>query len=300
MFLYPKTPVLQQLDGFLYRMLLQWLHPAGADFPVIYSIISFILLYIQAVSFNKLVNSQRLMQKTNYLTGMCYLLITSMFSDWYSLSAPLIINTLLIAVMARLSNLHNEQQPKSSLFNSGMIIGIATFFYFPSIAFLLLVIVGLLIIRPVKLQEWVMVLIGILTPYYFLGAWVFLTDRWQDYRFPGFAVSLPKFYQTGWALAAITILLLLLVVGSFFIQSNLRRQVVQARKTWGLVFLYLLVAVFVPFLNATHSFNYWILTAVPMSAIVAAAFLYPEKKWFPLLMHWGMVAITIVMGYFLR
>jgi hypothetical protein len=44
-----------------------------------------------------------------------------------------------------------------------------------------------------------------------------------------------------------------------------------------LVYLYFLVAAYIPFLNATHSFSNWILLAIPASLIVASAFFYPEK-----------------------
>ena len=239
------------------------------------------------------------MQKTNYLAGMSYLLITSLFSDWYYLSSPLIVNTLLIWVLSKLSNLHNDNNPKSSLFNTGMIIGVATFFYFPSIAFLLLIMVGLGITRPFRLPEWLMVLLGIMAPYYFLGAWVFLTDRWKGYHFPGFTITVPAFRQTAWAsYTAVILILLSILIGIFFIQHNMRRQIVQARKSWNLIFLYLLVAFFVPFLNASKGFDYWILTAVPIAAISGAAFFYPDRKIVPMIIHWGMVAICIVMGYF--
>ncbi len=96
------------------------------------------------------------------------------------------------------------------------------------------------------------------------------------------------------------IVMLTVLVGIYFIQNNMRRQVVQARKNWNLVFLYLVVAVFVPFLNASQQFDYWILTAVPIAAMAGAAFLYPERKWFALVMHWGMVVISLVIGYYLR
>ena len=240
------------------------------------------------------------MQRSNYLTGMSFLLVTSLFSEWNMLSAPLIINTLLIWVWAKMSGLHNNPQPKTSLFNIGIAIGLSTFFYFPSLAFAALIIFGLALTRPFKLAEWLIALLGIITPYYFLLAWVFLTDKWKGYKFPGFAVTNPKFNQTNWAYAAIIIVLFITVIGLFFIQQNFRRQLIQARKSWNLVYLYLIVAVFVPFVNATHTFEYWILCAVPLSAILGAAFLYPAKKWFPLLLHWLMVAFVIVISYFVE
>jgi hypothetical protein len=298
MFLHPKIPQEQLVDGFLYKALLKWLQPIGSGAPVIYPLIAYLLLYTQAVSFNKLVNDLRLMQKPNYLTGMSYLLVTSLFTEWNMLSAPLIINTLLIWVWARMSGLYNDANPKRSLFNIGIAIGLSTFFYFPSLAFLALVIFGLAIIRPFKLSEWLIALLGIVTPYYFLLAWAFLTDRWKTYRLPGIAVTSPKFNQTTWSLVAIIVVLATCVAGFFYIQQNFRRQLIQARKSWNLVFLYLVVAVFVPFINATHTFEYWILSAVPLSALLGAAFLYPTKRMIPLVLHWVMVAFVIAIGYF--
>ena len=298
LFLHPKIPQPQQIDGFLYKALLKWLQPIGSGLPIIYSLLAFVLLYTQAVTFNKLVNDQRIMQRPNYLTGMSYLLITSLFVEWNILSSPLIINTLLIWVWAKMSGLYNNPNPKAALFNIGIAIGLSTFFYFPSLAFAALIIFGLALTRPFKLAEWILALFGIITPYYFLLAFVFLTDKWKGYRFPGFAVTNPVFNQTKWAYAAIIIVLFTSVVGIFFIQQNFRRQLIQARKSWNLVFLYLMVALFVPFVNATHTFDYWILCAVPFSAFLGAAFLYPARAWFPLLIHWLMVSVVIVISYF--
>jgi hypothetical protein len=160
--------------------------------------------------------------------------------------------------------------------------------------------VGLGITRPFRLPEWLMALLGILTPYYFLAAWIFLTDRWHGYHFPGIAVNVPKFNQTIWAYSAVIIVSFTILVGIYFIQINMRRQLLQARKSWNLIFLYLIVAVFVPFLNASQNFDYWILTAVPIASMTGAAFLYPEKKWFAICMHWSMVLISVVMGYYLK
>jgi hypothetical protein len=257
-------------------------------------------LYTQAISFNQLVTQQRLMQKPNYLTGMAYLLITSLFIEWNVLSAPLFVSTILVWVWAKMSSLSHKQSPTATLFNIGIGIGIATFFYFPSIAFAALIIFGLVVTRPFKPAEWLLALLGIITPYYFLGAYVFLAGKWKGYKWPGVAFSLPKFYQSHWALAAIIMVLFASLIGLFFIQKNLNRQVVQTRKSWYLVFLYLLVALCIPFINATRSFQYWSLCAVPLSAFVACAFLYPTKKWFPNLLHWLMVAFVLAFSYFVK
>lgn len=300
MFLHPAIPVTQPTDGFLFKSLLDKLSVLNNSMPSVYPIISFLLLFTQAVTFNKLANDHRLLQKPNYLTGMSYLLITSMFAEWNYLSSALIVNTMLIWVWANMSALYNDKNGKSTLFNIGIGIGISTFFYFPSIAFAILIIVGLTLTRAFKLSEWIVALLGIITPYYFIISYAFLTDNLKGYKWPIFLVSLPNFYHSNYKLAAVIFILLVAIIGLVFIKQNFRRQLVQTRKSWNLVFLYFLVAIFIPFINATHNFQYWILCAVPLSAFIASAYLYPAKKWIPLFIHWLMVAFVLAFSYFIK
>ncbi len=299
LFLFPQLPKLQSSDGILYKAFTGWMIDNFGKTPVVFSIISFILLFLQAVSFNKLVNDHRMLQRPNYLTGMSYLLITSLFSEWFALSAALLTNTILIWVWSRLSTLHNNNAAKTTIFNIGLVIGLAAFFYQPAIVFVILFIVGMAITRPFRLNEWLIGLMGILTSFYFFAAWLFISDKWKAYSFPRIQVSLPVFHETRWGLAALILVLLAMLLGAFFIRGNMRRQVVQTRKSWQLIYLYLLVAAFVPFLNSSN-FNTWILAAVPASLIIGAAFFYPDKKWFPAVMHWGLVGLSVAIGYFIR
>ncbi|MEJ7589875.1 MAG: DUF6427 family protein [Ferruginibacter sp.] len=300
MFLQPNIPRAQHSDGFLYRSLLKLIAPVCEGRNIIYSIIAFILLYVQAITFNKLVNDQRLLPKSNSLAGMSYLLITSLFIEWHTLTSALVVNTFLIWILARLCNLYNVTNPKTALFDLGIITGVATFFYFPSILFAILIIAGMAITRPFKLTEWIVAFIGILIPYYFLGAWIFLTDGWKRYHFPWMAISIPAFHDASWAYVSIILILSAVVIGGIFNQNNMLRLLVQSRKNWHLIYLYLGIAVLVPFFNATKSFSYFILAAVPMSALAAAAFLFPERKWFAIVVHWSFVALTVVVGYFIK
>ena len=115
--------------------------------------------------------------------------------EWNVLSAPLLINTLLIWVWAKMSSLYNNKHAKSALFNIGMAIGVCSFFYFPALAFGIMVIFAILITRPPKVAEWLTGLIGVFTPWYFLFVWLFLTDKLYSFSLSGFQISRPVFAQ---------------------------------------------------------------------------------------------------------
>ena len=246
-FIYPQIPVVQKSDGFLYNRILGNIKALFDGYPIMYSIITFVFLYTQALSFNRLLNNRRLMQKPNYLPAMSYLLITSFFAEWNILSAPLVINTLLIWVWAKMSSLYNNPHAKSTLYNIGIVIGISTFFYFPSLAFALMIIFALLITRPPRVAEWVIAILGIATPWYLLFAWLFLPINYTSFQVSGIHIDYPLFAKNNAQYIGIILILIATVIGSIYVQANARKQIVQVRKSWGLMVLYLIVALFIPF-----------------------------------------------------
>lgn len=297
---FSHLPVLteKKTDGILYKDLLLGLQTLSNNSSLVYNLITYLLLFTQAVSFNKIVNDQRLIQQSTYLPAMSYLLITSMFPEWNILSSALIVNTLLVWVWFKINSLANSSNPKTALFNIGLAIGIASFFYFPSIALALLIVFALIVSRPFKLTEWVITLLGLITPYYYLVAWLFLSGNYKFYKVPVFAIGYPIFHKNYWRWAAVSIIAILFLTGAYFVRANFRKQVVQIRKSWNLILFYLLIALCIPFINNSWSFENWILTAVPLSAFMAGAFFYPSKKWLPLLMHWLIVGFVIVISYY--
>ena len=275
------------------------LDPLARAFPFLYPVLCFMLLFTQAVNFNKIVNGLKLHRQSNYLTGMSYLLITSLLPGMFSLSAPLIVNSFIIWIWGKLCALYNNPSPKSVVFNIGLATGIAVFFYFPSVLFLLLIIAGIATARPFRLQEWITGLVGILTPVYFFSSWLFLTGKTGSFHFPGLHFTHPHFPGNAPAYIAVLLIAVGIAAGIFFVSVNMGRQVVQTRKSWQLLFFYLLVSTFVILINNEPGLSSLILPAVPLSPVIAAAFFYPNKKMVPLLLHWAMFAVYIAVSFFL-
>ncbi|MEO8819374.1 MAG: DUF6427 family protein [Ginsengibacter sp.] len=296
--LHPQIPVIHKSDGFLFYNLIDAIRPYLDTFPKSWFFIPYLLIFVQAIAFNQIIVSRRMMQKPNYLPAMSYLLITSFFPEWSILSAPLIINTFLIWVWAKMSKLNNNHHPKATLFNVGLAIGISSFFYLPSFAFSVFVIFSLVITRPPKLAEWLLTFIGVITPWYFLAAWLFLTNKLYSYRFSGFGVS-QQFYNifyNEWI--GISIIFIMIVAGAFFVQSFMAKHVLQVRKNWSQMFLYLIICIAIPFIIIDHSLAYFTLALAPAAAFIGCAFYYPRIRWIPMVLQWIMVCFVFYMEYF--
>ena len=296
--LHPQIPVIHKSYGFLFNDIMELIHSYFEAFPKFSFFIAYLLIFSQAITFNQILISRKMMQKPNYLPAMSFLLITSFFPDWNILSAPLIINSILIWVWSKMSNLNNNLHPKATLFNVGIAIGLASFLYLPSFVFALFVILSLIITRPPKVAEWLVTFLGISTPWYFLFTWLFLTNKLYSFRFFGFGISQVSYnlFRNEWT--GIIIIGIMIIIGLFFVQSYMSKQILQVRKNWGQMLLYLLICIGIPFIIISHNIGYWILALVPASAFIGAAFYYPRTRWIPLVIQWLMVGFTLYMQYF--
>lgn len=296
--MHPHVTVIQSKDGILFRGILNFLQPTGNGNPLIYSILAFILLFTQAITLTRLINDYRMVNRPNYLPGMAYLLITSFFAEWNYFSAPLLINTLLIFILGWLFKIYNHPRTKGLVFNIGLAIGICSFIFFPSVTFVIWVLFALMVMRPFRLNEWLLCLLGVTSPYYFYAVYLFLSNQWKlEKILPYLTVQVPSLQQSIWLAASALLLMLPFLTGGYFVQDNLRRMLIQVRKGWSLILLYLLVAIFVPFVNTSNTFENWVLAAVPFAAFHACTYFYPPQKLFPLILFWISVAFVLFYQY---
>ncbi len=297
-FIHPVPPVSSASDPFLYQFLIGRHMTFFSHYPIVASIISFGLIVYQAVALNHLAYEQKLYAKPNYLSAMALVLFSSLFSTWHALSGTLIASTFMVWVLGRLCKMGHLPEAGKSLFNIGLISGIAALFYFSSIVFLLLVMLSLVISRAFKLSEWVLVFLGFITPYYLVLSLLYLNNYDLRQVLPDTGLSLPVVHLSQYEWSSIILVLVTSAVGFVLIQNNMRRLLVQSRKSWSITFIFLLIAVLIAFANKAPSFTNYYFIIPPMALVAAAAYHYPSRRWFPNLSHWGLVILSIIVGYF--
>lgn len=299
MFLNTHIPETKDNDGILFKGILGFLQPTGQSAPVIYSLLAFGLLFLQAIMLTRFINNQRMMSKPTFFPGMAYLLITSLLPEWNYFSAPLIVNTILLFVLSGLFKIYGLPNARGSIFNIGLALGIASFLFFPVITFIVWVLLALALMRPFRLNEWVLCLVGITTPFYFYAIYLFITGEWSwSHLWPYFSVSLPSIRQSAWLAGSAFLLVVPFLAGGYYVQDNLRRMLIQVRKGWSLLLLYLLGAIFIPFVNNSDNFENWVMAAIPFAAFHACTYLYSTLRIIPVLLFWLTVAFILSYQYY--
>ncbi|HJS56379.1 MAG TPA: DUF6427 family protein, partial [Chitinophagaceae bacterium] len=275
------------------------LKSASENERILFAVMTYFFLFTQALQLNSLINKNRMMQRLNFLPATAYLVITSLMPEWNHFSAPLLVNTLVLLIFSGLFAISNQYSIKSSMYNIGVAVGIGSFIFFPSLILFFWLIFALLVMRSVRLNEWLICLLGVTTPYYFYAAYLFFSDKWSwQQLFQPVNVALPTPGQSLWLAMGTILLVVPFLIGGYFVQENLRKMLIQVRKNWSLMLIYLLFALFIPFLNnSAEGFENWILIIVPFAAFHACTYLYPPQRWIPVVIFWLSITFILVFQY---
>lgn len=298
MFLHPVKPVVQDGDNYIYKIVLRFLESITGNASIIFSVIAFLLLFTQATLLNRIASNIKLLPRPNFLVGMAYLLATTLMKDWSQFSAPLLVNSLLIIAWYKMIGLYNNPKPKTSIFNVAVLTGVLPLIYSPAVAFILLLLVALLLTRPLRITEWLIGLLGIITPYYFLFVILYLTSQWDvNQIIPVVTFHLPKLPGSLWITGGIILLVLPFLLGGYFVQANLNKMLIHVRKAWSLLLLFLMVSLLIILFNPGTTYLHWMLIVVPITAFHAATYFYINARWFALLLHWVIFAFAVLLNY---
>jgi hypothetical protein len=300
MFRDPYIPVARDEDGILFKAILSFLEPTGRNFAAIYPILTFGFIFLQAILLNRFINNQRMISKPTYFPAMAYMLITSLFPEWNHFAPPVLVNTILLLVLVGLFNIYNQQQARGAIFNIGLGLGVASFLMFSSVTFIIWILLALMVMRPFRLNEWLICIVGVTTPFYFYAIYLFITGGWDwNQIWPHFSLGLPalgqSMNQSVWLAGSAFLVVIPFLAGGYYVQDSLRRMLIQVRKGWSLLLLFLLGAIFLPFVNNTGNFENWVLGAIPLAAFHACTYLYAPLRIFPLLLFW--LTVAFVLGY---
>ena len=288
-------PIRSADDAFIYRGILKILDLGSISW--IYPFVTLILIAIQAFYLNRISNSLRLFPKPNYLVGISYLLVASIVPQWYHFSAPLVASTLVIWIFHEMVKLQLHSNIRPRLFNLGMAVGLCLYIFPPAILFVVLLFAGLSMFKAFRINEWIIVIIGVAVPIYFYHAWQYLNFGFVSVRFPQLLLQFPINRLNNLKLTILVAFSVYVVLGFLYSQQNLRKQLVQTRNAWKLSYVYLFLSAILFFVTTATSEFYQIFIAVPVSLLAATAHFYLPKGWLSNLIHLLMLIFAIYVGY---
>lgn len=260
--------------------------------PYVLNIIYIFIILIQAIRLNIILNNHKLFSKSGFTTAFAFILFTGLFTNANEMSAALIANSLVIWIFSFSIKLYNNSSPKSLLYNLGLLGSCSILLFKPLALITIGLLFALLILRPFKIVEWLIFIIGLITPIYILLSILYLTNNvvYINQFIPSFFFDI-HIKEDIWYLVSTSTIILLTIAGVITWYPNSNRMVIQSRKSWGVILLFFFLSIIgVLFLN-NSKFYTDILCLVPCAAFVSNFFLYPSKK---ILINFFLIVIATI------
>ncbi|RZK59624.1 MAG: beta-carotene 15,15'-monooxygenase [Pedobacter sp.] len=242
-----------------------------------------IIVFIQALLFNRIINNHGLLAKPSYLPALLYITGSSLFLQFLILSPPLICNFLLIWVMDKFLKIGKTPNAMMTMFDVGMIIAFGTLIYFPFIVLLVMLWLSLLLYRSFNWREWIAGFIGFLTIFFFIAVFYYWNDNitqfykiWRPLAnlFPS---NLQIKYDDYLVLIPVTIIM---VLAALQLRENFFRSFISTRKAFQMLFFMFVVAIISFYTKPDFRLYHFILSVPPGAVLLAYYFSNSKKRWF--------------------
>jgi len=277
--LHPIAPVSAD-EYYLYDHILRGLNIIFNGNAFAFTLLAAFNTFCQAMYLNGICNRRKLFLRTGYIPALTFILLSSIYPAFNYFSLPVLLIWFLLGSLDVVSSLGQTLQPRKQIFNAGFLLSMAAMMQFSAVVYFIFLLVCLIVLRPFNISEWVVGLMGYLTPVYFSACILFLLDKLEIlYDMPDVGISLPG--KIGWQLLfLISGLLILFFSGLYALQLQTTKVSIYVRRNWVAFIIFLILSVAVAIFTSDEVKNPWLITILPLSLVISNAFSLEKSKWF--------------------
>jgi hypothetical protein len=248
-------------------------------------ILSFLMVSLMAfllVNFNTTVF---FIHERTFLPALFYILLGGFFPDHQLLNPVLPASIFLMLALMRILNGYHTTGTAYSYFDAGLLISTGSLFYANLIWFGILVIVGIALLRTGNLQEIVIAILGLLTPYLLAFGIYYVIGKDPGLLWTQLSENMytKATYYPFQRLTVVTIIyccaLIFISLAQVFNQMNTKK--IKSRKTFSLLSWTFIISILVYVLLPAVSIEMIWITAIPVCYYLSHYFVFVKKNLMP-------------------
>ena len=295
---FTTTFATEQQNGLFSYVLANYIY----NLPLAIQVIIFhALLVTQALRLNLVMQDLRMFSSVNYVPAMTYILLSGLLMKSDLITETLVSNSLTLWMFIKLSRLYNNPAPKTLLFNIGLIAGISILLFHPLSILIVVVLFALAVVRPFRIAEWLVLLLGILMPYYFVLVLLFLNNQFAlvGSYLPNISFGSPLHGLDTSYLISLGFIVFASLLGLYQLQLHVGRLVIQIRKNWGVMMVLLFILLISPFLFSSLGPQVLLMGLVPISATISNGYSNPKSLLLSNFLFWTALGLIIINNWHL-
>lgn len=299
-FIHPSIPSVEYATP-IYKGLISRLE----SIPLVLSIIALLLVLLEAIFVNFLVRRAEIMDATTFMPAFLYVVLMSLQPNMLMLHPMVIANLFLCLAVYKLMQTYKQDTAYSEIFDASLFISLAAIIYMPSVIYLLLIWIALIIIRPFIWREWIISLIGFSTPWIFVLFYYFrkdiLSEFPTDYLHNTLVLTIEssrKFKMTAANYFQFAILILTTLLTIVNLLGSFRKSTVRQRNNLLLLLYFSILSVIIFFIAPAYDIVFLSSLSIPFAIFIANYFLSTSKYWVAELLLLLLVISIFINRYF--
>ncbi len=285
-------PVLYWIPSFISASTVQMIHEPGvplgkpivllnSNFRVLASVVALILLIGNSYLLIQMNTNFIFIPVRTQLPALFYLLLSTGIVQLHQLTPALVSSSFLIWMFYRIFSAYKTDGVSMNFLDAGLLVSVASLVYFPSIIFFLFLLTSISLLRPFIWREWVFALIGLLIPYLFVFSGYYLLNLSIPDFFSQIAASFASLNITFKLSQIVTwaVILLFLIVGSYFIATYFDSMKIHARKFFLVFWVFFLFGLLIFLVRISSGTGMIYFISIPLSYLFSFYFVKCKANW---------------------
>lgn len=256
----------------------------GSDFEylgnVSEAILSVFLILALGFMVNFIVHDNSITRDNSYALLFYVVLVAS--DPSLTILNPVLASVFFVVLaLKNLLSLHEYKNMTQKLFNTGLLLGIASIIYPYSILYVILIFLGIVIYGVDSWRKWFIPILGIVLPYYVLFSWYFWFDGldyyWETFFIKTFHITEISFYESIDTMIVWGVFALLTIFSTLDYSKNMSSHKPDTRKGYTMTYLALFVGLVITLVGSINNGQELIILFLPIS-IIWAKFIQHQKK----------------------
>lgn len=241
------------------------------------------LILLCGFAYNQIAVQADLLPKQKVFVVLIYSLLLLLGGFMFNFLVSVLITLLLLGSFYNMSGLVSGQHSYFKVMNATLGISIASLIVPQAVFFMLFVWLGFLTVRIGAWREWVISLIGFLTPYFYYVIFLFLSDGLNEviegYQlfFKGYKLNFSGFGFSEMAIFTVIILLALFSIPSFL--SDAGERIISIRKKMWLHFHFFWIGLIALGFSSQGAGIWMPVVLLPIALFIAHNVVFKRKSW---------------------
>lgn len=246
-------------------------------------ILGFVLVALQVALFIRLNVKYILIENRSFLPAFLFIFITGSFFQLQRIHPAMIANIFIFLAIDRLLGSYRKEKAFSEVFDIYFLISLSSLFYFNAIYFIIFFWIAFITIKPFSLTEWIVSILGLITPYFFITSYYYLTDNllaWLNLiKNNVHGISNKMLYMNNYYFIFFIFLFIFILISILYFIQGINIKKVVIRRYYTIFIFYILFCMVIFFLLHSSSIELLLIISMPVAFLLSYFLLSLKKRW---------------------